>query len=356
MTANQDWRFLAEAARRFRPGIVALADAGHLSKLRAALADLPIQVSGGKEALIAAAAQPDADLVVAAISGLAGLEPLIAALSAGVKQIALANKETLVAAGELVSGLARQNKTSLLPLDSEHSALWQCLRGERQKEVAALILTASGGPFRGWSREQLAKVTPEQALAHPKWRMGAKISVDSATMVNKGLEIIEAHWLFNMPYDQIEVLVHPQSIVHSLVRFEDGSLKALLSQPDMRLPIQYALCGKKRCQSASAALDLAALGRLDFCGPDQDAFPAMAMFRQAGRMGGTAAAYLNGANEFLVRSFLDGKIRFISISDILGRLLLGYNNREAAAFTDIFAADCQGRQDAAWAVSSSDNA
>lgn len=353
MTANQDWRFLAEAARRFRPRLVALADTEHVPQLRAALSDLPIRVSGGSEAVAAAAAQPDADLVVAAISGLAGLEPLIAALRAGVKQIALANKEALVAAGELVAALARQKGISLLPLDSEHSALWQCLRGERPEEVAALILTASGGPFRGWSREQLAQVKPEQAVAHPKWQMGAKISVDSATMVNKGLEIIEAHWLFDMPYERIEVLVHPESIVHSLVRFGDGSLKALLSHPDMRLPIQYALCGQRRYPSPAAALDLTATGPLGFYQPDQAAFPALALFRQAGEMGGTAAAYLNGANEFLVESFLSGKIRFTTISDILGRLLLGYNNGEAAAFTDIFAADRQGRQDAALAASSS---
>jgi 1-deoxy-D-xylulose-5-phosphate reductoisomerase len=350
LTALNDWRYLAEAARRFRPSLVALADPRHLPELQAALADLPVRVIAGREAVEEAAAQPDVDLVVAAISGLAGLPPLLAALHAGVDQVALANKEPLVAAGELVTKLARERGTRLLPLDSEHSALMQCLVGERREAVASLILTASGGPFRGWSREQLAQVTPAQALNHPRWRMGQKISVDSATMVNKGLEIIEAHWLFGLPYHQIEVLIHPESIVHSLVAFCDGAVKALLSAPDMRLPIQYAISGEARCESEVAPLDLTTSGPLSFYPPDNRLFPAMATFRAAGEMGGTAAAYLNGANEFLVKSFLQGEIRFTAISDILGGLLLGYNNGEISGFADIFAADSQGRRDAALAM------
>lgn len=344
ITGNCDWQFLAETARRFMPALVAIGDETHAADLAAALADLPISVRSGEEGLQQAAAWEEADMVVAAISGMAGLKPLLAAIEAGKKQIALANKEALVSAGEIVTGLVKENNITLLPVDSEHSAIWQCLSGEKNADVSRLILTASGGPFREFSSAQLAKIKPFQALAHPTWVMGPKITIDSATMVNKGLEIIEAHWLFNMPYDQIEVIVHPESIVHSLVAFSDGSVKGLLSVPDMRLPIQYALTEQGRPEASFPRLDLAQIGKLTFFPPDTERFPALSIFRSAGEMGGTAPAYLNGANELLVNAFLQGKISLIAISAILGKLLQGYKYKEAPDINAIYTADKQGRR------------
>lgn len=345
MTANQDWRFLADAARHWLPEVVAIGNASWHGELQAALAGLPVKVLSGEEGLIEAAAATEAEMVVAAISGLAGLAPLLAAIKAG-KKIALANKEALVAAGGIVTALAEQYRTELLPVDSEHSAIWQCLKGEPATSVSALILTASGGPFRNASLAQLTKVTQQEALAHPNWRMGPKITVDSATMVNKGLEIIEAHWLFKMPYAKIKVLVHPESIIHSLVAFCDGSQKALLSQPDMRLPIAYAINEQQRPDTPIPELDLAASSSLTFHAPDERRFPALAIIRSAGELGGTAPAYLNGANELLVSAFLDKKISFMGISAILDKLLAGYNNQEATELAAVYEADAQGRQQA----------
>lgn len=345
MTAYRDWRFLAEAARRWQPQTVAIGDEAFYPELKAALSGLPVEVLAGAEGVQDAAADNDAQLVLAAISGMACLQPLLAAISAG-KKIALANKEALVAAGELVTGLAARHQTELMPVDSEHSAIWQCLRGEDRASVSRLILTASGGPFRGLSAAELEQVTPAAALRHPNWQMGAKITIDSATMVNKGLEIIEAHWLFDMPYQQIEVLIHPESIIHSLVVFGDGSQKALLSCPDMRQPIAYALNERRRLPAPLPELDLAAKGSLTFSHPDTARFPALAVIRSAGEMGGTAPAYLNGANEFLVQAFLAEKISFTAISAILERLLAGYNNQEASELAAVCQADSQGRCDA----------
>ncbi len=345
MTANQDWRFLADAARRFHPAVVAIGDAALAGELKDALSGLPIKVLDGPEGIAEAAAYEDAEMAVAAISGMAGLDPLLAAIKAG-KKIALANKEALVAAGEIVTALAKQYQVELLPVDSEHSAIWQCLRGEDSRSIASLLLTASGGPFRDIPAERLAQVTPAEALAHPNWQMGPKITVDSATMVNKGLEIIEAHWLFAMPYDKIKVLIHPESIIHSLVSFTDGSQKALLSLPDMRLPIAYAVNEQERPEAPVATLDLSSIGKLTFHQPDLSRFPALSIIRSAGEMGGTAPAYLNGANEFLVSAFLADKISFTAISTILDKLLAGYNNQEASELANVYAADSQGRHDA----------
>ena len=346
MTAGKDWRFLAEAARKFRPSFVAVAAESCYEDLRAALADLPIEIGCGPAALQKAAAYPDAELTLAAISGTACLPPLISAIKAG-KDIALANKEALVAAGRLILDLAAIYNVELRPVDSEHSAIYQCLQGEDKKTVKSIILTASGGPFRS-QPPCLDKISPQQALAHPSWRMGPKITVDSATMVNKGLEIIEAHWLFGMDYDHIEVLVHPESIIHSLVEYADGSQKALLSVPDMRLPIQYALTGRSRQDSPLARLDLASLGKLSFYYPDEQRFPALRIFSEAGRRGGLWPAYLNGANETLVSLFLQEKISFTAISAVLQQMLDKEDAvGEISDLAAVLAADKQGREDAA---------
>lgn len=350
MTANRDWRFLATAAKEFQPELVALADINYLPQLKAELADLPITVLAGDTGLAAAAELKSVDMVVAAISGMAGLAPLLAAIYAGKKKIALANKETLVAAGEIVTRLAGEREVEFLPVDSEHSAIWQCLQGEETDDVSKLILTASGGPFRDYTMQQLKTVTPKQALSHPNWKMGAKISIDSATMVNKGLEIIEAHWLFGLPYDRIDVLVHKESIVHSLVAYTDGSQKALLSQADMRLPIQYALTEQQRPALFDVELDLANIGQLSFARPDTERFPALALFRKAGEIGGSMPAFLNAANEVLVEAFLAEKIAFLDIAAILSRLMAGYNSQEITDIAQVFAADKQGRAAATAAI------
>ena len=345
MSCGSDWRFLAQAAREFRPAYVALADEAHGNELAAALADLPIETGCGKAAVEKAAAMPGSDITLAAISGLACLGPLVCAIRAG-KTIALANKEALVASGALVKALAADNGVELRPVDSEHSALWQCLRGEERSSLSRLILTASGGPFRA-EPVCLDDITPAQALAHPSWNMGPKITVDSATMVNKGLEIIEAHWLFDVDYDKIDVLVHPQSIIHSLVEYADGSQKALLSVADMCLPIQYAITGQRRLPSPLTTLDLAKIGSMTFFAPDEQRFPALRIFREAGKAGGLLPAYLNGANETLVDMFLHERITFTAISATLAKLLEKGYPGEAEDLDDVYKADAAGRADAA---------
>ena len=320
---------LAEQAARLRPAAVALADEAALAGL-----ELPpgTERVGGSDALVALATRADVDLVVVATGGVVSLRPVLAALRAG-KVVATANKETLVAGGHLVMPLARALAADvaasrpadayasplawLRPIDSEHSALWQCLVGESMTTVAALILTASGGPFLDATAAQLADVTPAQALRHPTWTMGAKITIDSATLANKGLEVIEAHWLYDVDYDAIEVVIHPQSVVHSAVRFVDGSLKAQLGTPDMRLPIQYALTYPDRRPSPATAADLIAAGRLDFRAPDEARFPALRIAREAGRLGPRASAALIAADEVAVARFLDGTLGFSDIPALL---------------------------------------
>ncbi len=289
------------------------------------------------------AAHPEADIVVIATPGRSGLSPTLAAVKAG-KRIALANKESLVMAGEIITTAARKSNASIIPVDSEHSAIWQCLEGERSAPQR-LILTASGGPFRGYTPAQLAEVTPEQALAHPSWRMGRKVTVDSATLMNKGLEIIEAHWLFNMAYDNISVLIHPQSIVHSLVEFADGAVKAQLSRPDMRLPIQYALAYPERLANAALPrLDWNKLKRLDFEPPDLDAFPCLKLAVQAGRKGGTYPAVLSGAGEAAVELFLAGRIGFTDIAAVVASALEEHEPSSQPTIAEITAADAWARQ------------
>jgi 1-deoxy-D-xylulose-5-phosphate reductoisomerase len=289
------------------------------------------------------ACHPDVDTVVIATSGKAGLSPTLAAVKAG-KNIALANKESLVAAGGIITGAAGQSGARILPVDSEHSAIWQCLNGERQ-EARQIILTASGGPFRDYSAAQMEKVTVEQALKHPSWQMGRKVTVDSATLMNKGLEVIEAHWLFNLPIDDIKVLIHPQSIIHSMVEFIDGSVKAQLSYPDMRLPIQYALSYPDRIANPRLPrLDWSNLGSLTFEQPDLDRFPCLRLAVEAGKKGGTCPAVLGAADEVAVELFLSQRIRLVDIAHLVERVLEQHRVVEHPSLEEIMAADAWARE------------
>jgi 1-deoxy-D-xylulose-5-phosphate reductoisomerase len=319
LTAHKDLVALVDQARRLRPAWAVTADEGGYGDLKAALAGTGIEVAAGQTALIEAAERP-ADLVMAAIVGAAGLAPTLAAVRRGAT-IALANKETLVCAGALMVAEITRHGATLLPVDSEHNAIFQVLETRHPDAVDRIVLTASGGPFRELSREAMAEVTPEQAVAHPNWDMGAKISVDSATMMNKGLELIEAHHLFGFPEPRIEILVHPQSVVHSMVSYIDGSVLAQLGQPDMRTPIAYALAWPARMAAPVEQLDLAAIGQLTFEAPDPDRFPALRLARQALRAGGSAPTVLNAANEIAVEGFLNGKNKFLEIAEIVEGVL-----------------------------------
>ena len=302
-----------EQLRRFRPAFAAVYDEKAAADLKVRIADLPIKVLSGMDGLCTLAALPEADLVLNAVVGMVGLLPTMAAIGAG-HDVALANKETLVAGGAFVMDAVRKNGVRLLPVDSEHSAIFQCLQGKPEKgRVRRLILTASGGPFFGYTKDKLETVTPQMALKHPNWSMGAKITVDSASMMNKGLEIIEARWLFDMPEDRIDVVVHRESVVHSLVEYDDGAVLAQLGEPDMRVPIQYALTYPDRLPSPVKRLSLADWGRLTFFAPDDAAFPAMQVCREALRRGGAYPAAVNAVNERAVALFLAGKLPFSRI-------------------------------------------
>jgi 1-deoxy-D-xylulose-5-phosphate reductoisomerase len=319
LTAAVNVEALAEAAIRTRAKLAVVADESRLGELRERLAGTDCRAAAGQEALVEAAAA-DAELVLAAIVGCAGLEPVMGAVEAG-RIVALANKEALVTAGELMTGAARRTGATLLPVDSEHNAIFQCLAGNREDQVSRIILTASGGPFRTASADAMRAATPAEAVAHPNWSMGAKISVDSATCMNKGLELIEAHYLFGLPSDRIDVLIHPQSVVHSLVEFIDGSVLAQLGSPDMRIPIAYALAWPDRMATPAPRMDLAEIGRLDFEAPDLERFPALRQAREALEAGGSAPIVLNAANEVAVASFLAGRVGFGDIAAIVGRTL-----------------------------------
>ena len=319
VTAATNAQPLADIARRTRAHTAIVADPNSLDALKDALAGTACRAAAGDEAL-AEAASGEADLVVAAIVGCAGLRPVMAAVEAG-KVVALANKEALVTAGELMIGAARRTGATILPVDSEHNAIFQCLAGNRAEDVARLILTASGGPFRSVAMEDIAAATPAQAVAHPNWSMGAKISVDSATMMNKGLELIEAHYLFGLPSGAIDIVVHPQSVVHSMVEFVDGSVLAQLGSPDMRIPIGFALSWPERMATGAQRLDLTAHGRLDFEPPDLERFPALRLAREALEAGGAMPAVLNAGNEVAVAAFLAGKLPFTGIAALVGDLL-----------------------------------
>ena len=313
LAARSSVNRLEEQARKFHPEVVAVFDEGAALSLRQSLRDTDIQVLSGMEGLCEAAAWPEADLTLNAVVGMVGLQPTLAALQAG-KALALANKETLVAGGAIVMEAARKRNLPILPVDSEHSAIFQCLQGCPERgALKKLVLTASGGPFFGRSRQELAGVTREQALRHPNWDMGAKITIDSATMMNKGLEVMEASWLFDMPEHRIEVVVHRESVIHSMVEYQDNAVVAQLGVPDMAVPIQYALTYPRRMPSPAGELDLCALGKLTFYPPDREAFPCLELCREALRRSGLVPAAANGANEQAVALFLEGKIGFLDI-------------------------------------------
>ena len=320
LTANNQYMKLAEQAREFRPAAVVIANEQHYNALKALLADCPeVKVYAGAKALDEIVEAQPIDMVLTAMVGYAGLSPTIHAIKAR-KTICLANKETLVVAGELICRLAQEYRTPILPVYSEHSAIFQCIVGEGDNDIEKILLTASGGPFRTFSHERLATVTKADALQHPTWNMGAKITIDSATMINKGFEVIEAKWLFGVDADKIEVLVHPQSVVHSAVQFVDGAVKAQLGVPDMRLPIQYAFSYPDRLHLSSARLDLFS-HPLEFFKPDMEKFRCLALAFEAIKKGGNMPCILNAANEIVNRAFLDGRCGFLDIADVIERTM-----------------------------------
>jgi 1-deoxy-D-xylulose-5-phosphate reductoisomerase len=319
VSASTNSEALADIARRTGAKLAVVADERRLADLKALLADTDCKAAAGEEALLEVAAG-DANLVIAAIVGCAGLRPTMAAVEAG-KTVALANKEALVTAGALMTDAAARRGATLLPVDSEHNAIFQCLAGSRAEDVSRIILTASGGPFRTASAELIGAATPAQAVAHPNWSMGAKISVDSATLVNKGLELSEAHYLFGLPSQRIDILIHPQSVIHSMVEFIDGSVLAQLGSPDMRIPIAYALAWPERLETPAQRLDLASVARLDFEEPDVERFPALRLAREALERGGAAPIVLNAANEVAVATFLEGRMRFPEIPRLVEEAL-----------------------------------
>ena len=320
LTARSKWQLLAKQARKFLPDLVVIADEAFYTPLKEALADTPVKVAAGDRAIADAAGEADYDIVVTAMVGYSGLLPTIRAIEAG-KTIALANKETLVVAGQLITGMLASSASEIVPVDSEHSAIFQCLRGEKRSEARKILLTASGGPFRTLSAEQLEKVTVADALRHPNWSMGAKVTIDSASMMNKGFEMIEAHWLFNCPPEKIDILVHPQSIVHSMVEFVDGSVKAQLGTPDMHLPIRYALGYPRRLESPYPGLSLSQFANLTFEAPDFDRFPLLGYAFEAIGRGGNIPCVLNAANEVAVDAFLHGRSGFLQMADIVRRAM-----------------------------------
>ena len=320
LTAHRSVEMLIGQALEFNPAVVCIADESCYPRLRDALSDLPIKVMAGEKALEEIVTMPSIDVVVAAMVGYAGLPSTIAAIKAK-KTIALANKETLVVAGEIICRLAHRNKVAILPVDSEHSAIFQSLEGENPNSIEKLLLTASGGPFRTFTYEQMQYVTAAEALLHPNWDMGAKITIDSASMMNKGFEVIEARWLFDIPVEKIQVLVHPQSVVHSAVQFVDGSVKAQLGTPDMRMPIQYALTYPERWQSDVPRLDLFATQNLTFEEPDLQRFPNLTLAYEAINRGGNMPCVLNAANEVVNQAFRDGKCGFLQMSDVIANTM-----------------------------------
>lgn len=341
LTANSDVEGLAELAREFRPEHAVIGDPAGYEKLRDLLADTNVGVSAGREAVIEAAGA-GADWTMAAIVGCAGLAPVMQALKVG-GIVALANKESLVSAGALMTDAARSSGATLLPVDSEHNAVFQCLHGARPEDVSRIVLTASGGPFRTWTLDAMRAATPEQAVAHPNWSMGAKISVDSATLMNKGLELIEAYHLFPVEADQLEAIVHPQSAVHALVEYRDGSILAQLGPADMRVPIAHTLAWPVRMDTPCARLDLVALGQLEFEAPDLDRFPALGLAQAALRKGAAAPAILSAANEVAVASFLAREIAFLDIAALVGDVLASYDPPTPATIEDVLAVDAEAR-------------
>lgn len=341
LTANNQVDLLIEQARKFMPEAVVIANEAKYPQLKEALSDLPIKVYAGADALCQIVESQPIDIVLASMVGYAGLRPTINAIKAG-KAIALANKETLVVAGELINALASQYHTPILPVDSEHSAIFQCL--EINNPLEKVILTASGGPFRHCSLEQLQHVTKAQALKHPNWQMGAKITIDSASMMNKGFEVIEAKWLFGVRPEQIEVVVHPQSVIHSMVQFEDGAVKAQLGMPDMRLPIQYAFSYPQRIQSSFERLDFSRLTELTFEQPDTRRFRNLALAYEALHQGGNMPCIVNAANEVVVAAFLEDRISFLGMSDVIEQTMTRVAFLKEPTYEDYVATDQEARR------------
>jgi len=344
LSANSSVELLAEQARRFGAKYVAVTDAAHRNRLAELVADMEIEVLGGAASLVAIAELEEVDIVVTAIVGAAGLPAVLAAARKG-KRLAIANKEPLVIAGELLVKEARASGAEILPIDSEHSAIFQAMQAGKRGEVEKIILTASGGPFRGASAEDIGKVTLEQALAHPTWDMGPKITIDSATMMNKALEIIEARWLFDVPVEKIEVLIHPESIIHSLVEFVDASVVAQLGRPDMRLPIQYALTFPERVPGLAEAPRLEEIGRLTFAKPDLEVFRALGLAYEVSRAGGASPVVFNAANEAAVEEFLAGRIKFVNIIELVEHCLDKHDVKTCASLEELLAADAWARNE-----------
>ena len=343
LTAGTSVERMAEQCRAFQPELAVMATEEAAEALKKEISDLPIRVDWGEEGLIEAASIPCADCVITAVVGMVGLKPTLAAIRAG-KRIGLANKETLVCAGELVMAEAKKYQAEIIPVDSEHSAIFQCLMGSRDRaEVKKLILTCSGGPFFGKTREELRSVTKADALRHPNWKMGPKITIDCSTLMNKGLEVIEAMRLYELPLEQVDVVIHRQSIVHSLVEFVDGAVMAQLGAPDMRLPIQLALTYPERTVCPVEPLDLTSCGALTFCKPDLEAFPCLALAYRCAKLGGTACAVMNGANEAAVALYLQDKIGFYDIYDLVSGAVDTIENIHTPTLEQILEADRQAR-------------
>ena len=343
LTANHQVDKLIAQARKFCPEAVVIADESLYPKLQEALADLPIKVYCGAEALCQVVTEDPVDIVLTALVGFAGLRPTISAIRAH-KPIALANKETLVVAGELIDALAAENNVPILPVDSEHSAIFQCLVGEIGNTIEKILLTASGGPFRTFTKEQLTQVTKEQALKHPNWSMGAKITIDSASMMNKGFEVMEARWLFGVKPEQIEVLVHPQSIIHSAVQFEDGAIKAQLGMPDMRIPIQYAFSYPDRLRSDFPRIDFDLCRQLTFEHPDTEKFRNLALAFEAIRRGGNMPCIINAANEIANAAFLHDEVSFLGMSDVIEQTMQQASFIQKPTFDDYMETDREARR------------
>lgn len=343
LTANNSLELLIEQACEFQPDMVAIANEEHYFQLKTVLADQPIKVFAGNEAIAQIAELNSVDIVLTAMVGYAGLKPTIHAVKAG-KTVALANKETLVVAGEIIKELAHKHNSAILPVDSEHSAIFQCLTGEGDNPIDKIILTASGGPFRNKTMDELSHVTSKQALKHPNWEMGAKITIDSATMMNKGFEVIEAKWLFGLKPKQIEVLVHPQSIIHSMVEFADGSIKAQLGMPDMKLPIQYAFTYPDRLKTDFPRVDFLKHSKLTFEKPDTTRFRNLALAYQAMETGGNMPCILNAANEVVVAAFLKNKIGFLQMSNVIEKAMQKVAFIKKPTYEDYVATDAEARK------------
>ncbi|WP_312135360.1 1-deoxy-D-xylulose-5-phosphate reductoisomerase [Sphingobacterium sp.] len=343
LTAGRNADLLIQQAIKFQPKLVVLSDEQAYKQVKKALAGTGIEVAYGEEALVDAVQLEEIDIVLTAIVGSVGLKPTIAAIKKG-KDIALANKETLVVAGELIKKLVEEYKVRLLPVDSEHSAIFQCLPGEESNPIEKIVLTASGGPFRGKSREELEHVTKAQALKHPNWSMGAKITIDSASLMNKGLEVIEAKWLFDLEAEQVDVIIHPQSIVHSLVQFQDGSMKAQMGLPDMKLPIQYALTYPDRIQNNFERFNFANYPSLTFETPDMKTFRNLELAYQALREGGNRPCVLNAANEVVVAAFLNDEVSFLGMSDIIEETMCQVDQKENLLLEDYLHYDEESRR------------